>query len=273
MNPGFRGFVSNGMEDPLDLRAVPRVGADLMVELRSSEFTGGLPGRTRDLSIGGACIATPSPFSFKSLQEVSLQLPGNPLRLQVEGCWQREEPAEALILTGVSFLQPSHEHVDALWTVVMESGKSLARFLFERTQLHELGLEEAMGLAQLTRLRHMPAGRTLYRQDTRREGEDSIYLITEGSVALQIRVRDAIERDYARLHVGDVFGGLPLVADTEHAESAVTETEVRLLEIDAAAFRYLRTAKPWLGYRLGSAVTRIAAQRLKLLLGQVRDQL
>ena len=52
--------------DPLEVRNNPRVGADLAVELYATDFGGALLGRTRDLSIGGACIATPSPFNVKN---------------------------------------------------------------------------------------------------------------------------------------------------------------------------------------------------------------
>ena len=111
------------------------------------------------------------------------------------------------------------------------------------------------------------------RQGSRRRGEDSIYLIEQGSVVLQVRVRDAIEKEIACLGPGDVFGGLPLLADVGHCESAVTKTAVRLLEIDHQAFRYIRLAKPWLGQRLGNALLRLGAERFHATMGQARDQL
>jgi CRP-like cAMP-binding protein len=154
-----------------------------------------------------------------------------------------------------------------VWDQVLDSGKRLARFLYERTALHELGLEEAMGLAQVTRFRSMSAGDLIYRQGHRDKGTDSIFLITEGEVTLQIRVRDAFERPLDHLTVGDLFGGLPLLADLPHAESAVANTDVQLLEIDAAAFRHLRSMKPWLGHRLGTALLRVHAQRMSKTLG------
>ncbi len=264
-DPGHRG----GPVDPLDIRSNPRVGTDLAVEIYTGEFGGALLGRSRDLSIGGACLATQSPFSFKSLQRVVLSLPTKNVTMDAVGCWQREDPLENVILTGISFDNPQPESLELVWDQVLDSGKKLARFLYERTALHELGLEEAMGLAQVTRFRTFSSGDMIYRQGS--EGgagsSDSIFLITEGHVTLQLRIRDAIEQPLVRLGVGELFGGLPLLADIPHAESAVADSEVRLLEVDRAAFRHLRSMKPWLGHRLGVALLRVHAIRMAQTLG------
>ena len=145
--------------------------------------------------------------------------------------------------------------------------------MYEHSDIHELGLEEAMGLAQITRFRDIRAGHSLYRQGTRDLGETSLFLLMRGTVVLQVRVKDAIEVEIARLHPGEIFGGTPIVADVPHPESAVAETDVRLLEIDEAAFRYIRCVKPWLGYRLGTAMTRTAAVRLSTLLSRLEAHL
>lgn len=256
-----------GPADPLEIRSNPRVGVDLPIEIHSGEFAGALLGRTRDLSIGGACIATQSPFSFKSLRRIVLRLPTRSLSLEANGCWQREDPVENLILTGVSFDNPPPESLEVVWDLVLDAGKKLARFLYERTALRELGLEEAMGLAQVTRLRTMQTGDMIYRQGTRHESSDSIFLIAEGSVTLQVRVRDAIEQPLCQLGPGDLFGGLPLLADLPHADSAVANSTLRLLEVDGSAYRHLRTMKPWLGHRLGVALLRVHALRMSQTLG------
>ncbi len=259
--------------DPLEVRSNPRVGSDLPVELYATGFGGALMGRIRDLSIGGACIATQSPFLFKGLQRIVLGLPSQNLALGVVGCWQREDPLENLVLTGIQFDNPDTNQLELVWDQVLDSGKKLARFLYERTALHELGLEEAMGLAQVTRFRTMQAGDTIYRQGTRGDGNDSIYLITEGTITLQLRIRGAIEQTLATLTTGDLFGGLPLLADLPHSESAVADTTVQLLEVDRAAFRHLRSMKPWLGHRLGVALLRVHAQRMADTLGLASETL
>ncbi|MCP4035692.1 MAG: cyclic nucleotide-binding domain-containing protein [bacterium] len=271
MSPSFRG---NRTEDPLEARATPRVGADLPVELRSRAFSGPLPGRTRDLSIAGACIATASPFDIKSVDQVAIMTSeGEPLVLRCDGCWQREEPSAQLMLTGLSFGTPNEGQLDRIWDIVLDSGKYLARFLCEKTELHELGLEDAMSLSQMTRYKDIPCGHTLYRQDTDEPGRDSIFLVIEGAVTLQVRVGESREVEFARLESGQFFGGLPILAGVPHAESAVAATDVRLLEIDRQSFQYIRTARPWLGYRLGSAMLRISTQRLRQIVVRVREML
>lgn len=253
--------------DPLEIRSNPRVGTDLPVQIYAGEFGGALSGRSRDLSIGGVCVATPSPFSYKSVQRVSIMLTAGQVTLDAVGCWQREDPQNDLILTGLSFDHPAPEVLEHVWDHVLDTGKTLARFLYEHTALQELGLEEAMGLAQVTRYRSLRAGETIYRQGSRGDENDSIFLIIEGRVTLQIRIRDAIEQSLARLEAGALFGGLPLLADLAHAETAVADQDVRLLELDRAAFRHLRSMKPWLGHRLGVALLRVHAERLASILG------
>ena len=137
----------------------------------------------------------------------------------------------------------------------------------------ELGVDESLGLVQLSRFRDIPVGRFIYRQDTCEAGEDSIFIVLRGSVVLQARVREALEIETERLGPGELFGGLPLLADVTHAESAVAADDTRLIEIDREAFRYLRLAKPWLGYRLAQALLRISASRLRALFARLQDEL
>ena len=263
MIPLRRNDDSEPFENPLELRTQPRVGADFPIRIHSSDFPIPLDGRTRDLSTHGACIATASPFSVKSVQSIEITLPQQTLTLEAVGCWQRDEPADDLVLTGLSFVGLDPAALEALWGTVLASGQHLARFLYERSAVHELGLEEAMGLAQVTRYRRIPTGRTLYRQDSREPGEDSIFLITEGRIALQVRVRGARDLDFADLGPGDLFGGFPLVADLAHTESAIAETDTCVLEIDQTAYRYLCSARPWLAQRLATALIRTSALRLR----------
>lgn len=259
--------------DPLDVRSDPRIGTDLAAELYATDFSGALLGRTRDLAIGGACIATPSPFSVKSVRSVVLDLPAQRVMFDAIGCWQREDPSQGVVLTGVQFENPQPEQLDLVWDHILDSGKRLARFLYEQTALHELGLEEAMGLAQVTRYRSLNPGDLIYRQGQQGEDSDSIFLIIEGSVTLQVRIRNACEKPLTQLRVGDLFGGLPLLADLPHTESAVADTRVGLLELDGAALRHLRSTKPWLGHRLGVALLRVHAQRIGKILGLTSDHL
>jgi hypothetical protein len=273
MLPDFKDNPNEALQDPLDLRATPRMAADLPVNLYITGLAGPIPARIRDLSTTGACVATPAPFASKSLQRTVISLPTGSVTLNSEGCWQRDGEADDVILTGLNFIDPSAEALDHLWQLVFSAGQTLARFLVEQTRIFELGVEEGLGLAQFSRYRDIPAGRTIYRQDTSAEGEDSIFILIKGCVALQARVRDTFEIETQRLSPGELFGGWPLLCGGEHAESAVAVEDSRLLEIDRQAYRFLRQTKPWLGYRLGQALLRTHATRLRALITRVQDKL
>ena len=261
------------LSDPLDLRGVPRVAADLPASLYSTDMAGPIPCRVRDLSVTGACIATASPFALKSVQRVVVTLPRGSLALDAQGTWQRDAQADDVILSGLKFCDPPKESLDQLWELVFSIGQQLARFLLERTQLQELGVEEGLGLAQTSRFRDIPAGRIIYRQDTALAGEESIFVLVEGTVALQARVRDAFDVETHRLHPGDMFGGLPLIGAGPHAETAVAVVNSRLLEIDRQAYRFMRQTRPWLGFRVGQALLRTYAVRLRELSIRIHREL
>lgn len=257
----------------LQARSDPRVGADYDVEIVSSDLAGPLAARSRDLGIGGACLATPSPFSFRSVRRVVLHLPGGRLELDAEGRWQREEPSEQVILTGVAFQAPPEAAVARLWDVVLDGGKALARFLYGDSDLAHFSVDEAVGLAHASRWRTVPAGRAIYRGDVERSGASSIFVLHTGTVQLQVRAKGVIDHTFATLGPGRLFGGLPLVAGGLPAEAAIARTDVRLLEIHEGSFRYLCAARPWLAQRLAQAVTLTYARRAGALLARVSEAL
>ena len=276
-NPRGESFAADYAADPLELRSDPRIAISAPARVYTSEFSGALPGIVRDLSVQGACIATPSPFAFKSLDRIELDLVNGPLCLRAKGRWQRDEEADDVVLTGISFEECDDHARDQLWKAVMQGGHDIARFVLENCNLPELTLEDSLGLAQVTRHRQVSMGRTIFSQtgDTSEQAtdtdadQDSFFLLLRGEVSLTLRIRDARNRETARLARGDAFGGLPLVAAMPHAESAIAASDCELLEIDAGSFRYLRTARPWLGQRLGQAILRTNAQRLTRLLQEL----
>lgn len=267
---GFSGGAATGR---IDARRVNRVGSDLPVELHVAELHGALLARSRDVGVGGLCVATPSAFDLKAVRRVVIGLPSGPLTLEAEGRWQIESSSDDLVLSGLSFTSVSPETIELLSNVVLESALELSRFLYSHSQLREFGLDEVLGLAQITRFRDVGAGRTIYRQDTAKPGEDSIFFVGRGGVCLQARVRGAREVTLARLRPGDGFGGMPLVGDSMHPESAVAESDCRLLEINREAYRYLDKARPWLAKNLAFLVVRTYSKRLQEILVRVRDQL
>lgn len=269
--------MSTGQHVPFDhlhhARSDPRVGADHRVDIVCGDLPGPLAGRTRDLGIGGACLATASIVSYRSIRRIHLHLPDGVLRLEAEGRWQCEEASERVLLTGVSFTNPPTEAVSRLWDLVLDGGKTLARFLYGRSDLAHFSVDEAVGLAHASRWRNVAAGQYAYRGDAARSGASSIFVVFEGEVALQLRARGSSDHLVARLGPGRLFGGLPLVAEGLPSESAQAVTNVRLLEIHEASFRYLCAAKPWLAQRLAQAVTQVYAQRAGALLARVGDVL
>lgn len=285
LNPRRQSFAADYTADPLELRSDPRIAIHAPAHIYSTEFSGALPAVVRDLSIKGACISTPSPFAFKSVDRIEVDLPSGRLCLSAQGCWQRDEDADNVVLTGLRFEDEDAAAKDQLWSAVLQGGQHIARFILETCALPELTLEDALGLAQVTRHRQIPTGRSIYTQpspslkptasdETTDDGsesscDDSFFLMLRGDVALTLRIRDARDRETARLSRGDAFGGLPLVSGIPHTESAIAASDSELLEIDAGSFRYLRTARPWLGQRLGQAILRTNAQRLTALLTEV----
>ncbi len=254
-------------------RPHPRVGVDFPVAVYSADLAGPLAGRARDLSVTGVCVATPSPFAFKSTSRVVLTLPTGPIALEAEGLWQHEVASDDIVLTGLAFREPDRECVEQLWDVILERGKQLTRFLYAGSDLCDLTLEDGMGLAQVTRIRDLAVGNYVYRQDGADVNEDAIWILAQGHIVLQFRVRDVREVPFARLGPGSLLGGLPLTAGTPHAESAVADSAIRLLEIDRNAYQFLLTAKPWLALRLAQSVSRVQSQRVRELAARLRDKL
>lgn len=265
--------IARTLEQTLQLRAVPRVGADYEASVFSRDFGGALAARTRDLGIGGVCIATASPFSFRSVQKIVITLPDGKLSLEAKGMWQKTEHAERVILTGLEFIEPDAGVVDQLWDLVMDGAKALARFLHGDSDLAHLSPDEAVGVAHASRWRNVPAGRYVYRGDAERSGDASIFIVQSGTVILQLRLRGVADRTVACLGPGRMFGGISVVAEGLPTESALARDDVRLLEIHEGAFRYLCAAKPWLAQRIAHSVTLAYARRAGTLLAELSEQL
>ncbi len=260
--------------DPLsilspDMRGDPRVAAEFPVTLHSDGFAGGLGASARDLSTGGLCVVTACPIDLKKVYAVQFGSGDQSFSLDVEGCWQRMPPGQQDALSAFRFSKLSEVDRERLWKMVVEKGTSLASFLYRNSGVRGIGLDDALGLAYATRMRVSPSGTTLYRQDSGQDAGASIYILMEGSVALQVRVRDAIERPLASLEPGAVFGGLPFLAGITQPESAVTLTEVRLLELDTGAYAYLLHTRPWIAHRVAFAVVSAYACRTQSLVDLV----
>jgi hypothetical protein len=258
---GAAGRAASGAIAVLDARSDPRVAADFAVSVFSSDFSGPLPARARDLSVGGMCLATRSVVALGSLRSVRLELADGPLVLAAEGRWQRESHSEECVLSGLAFAGPGGVEAEKLWRVVQVATHDLALFLSRSAGLGELGPDHAMGLAQLSRYRLVHARRALYRHDAPLPGDDSIFVVLRGRVELRHRIRATEEIGAPHLGPGALFGGLPCVADVPNLESALAAEDTRLLEVTRPAYAYACLAKPLLAQRLAKVVLRAHVQR------------
>jgi len=248
----------------LEARIHPRVAADLAVDLYSREFAGPLRARTRDLSVNGACVATPSIVSARSIDQIVLHFDRESIRIHVEGRWQSDSPSEGSVLVGLAFDQLDNATSGRLWNFVQSTGSSLAQFLSQCATFGEFSSDELISIAYMSRFQRLQSGRTIYMPSFR--DTDSIFIVWEGQVGLHLRLRQGEELTLCRLGPGGLFGGLPLIANMPNLEMATAASNLRLLEISRGPFSYARLAKPILAQRLTQVVARGYAERVGQLL-------
>ena len=252
----IHGSVDGDSRSVWDKRVSTRVAAYFPVKLYLEGLPGPLAARSRDVGPGGICVGTRSPFALSSVQRVAIELPSGPLVLAAEGRWQREIAAEHAMVSGIQFMDPPRAETFTISKFVRDRASELAQFMQEHSDLAGLDVDCAMDLALFTRLREVPAGHRLYCQGKRSDGGESIFVVYRGSVALEVAVDGDDRVRLERVEAGGVFGGLPLVAGVPHVESASTETDSLLLEIDPYTFHFLEWAKPPLARGLTQIVIR-----------------
>ena len=246
----------------LESRSDYRVGADFPVEIHSPHFDPPLAARARDVSAGGVCVATPSPFVLDGVHALTLHLPTGPLRLNAGGRWQKSVGQGEAILSGMSFVDFSPEHVAQVWDVVHDTSRTLGSFVYKSLSGAEPTIEDAMSVAQMSRLRSVGRHRYIYQRDERMAGDDSIFLVKSGQVQLTFPMSAGRDITVAVLGPGDLFGGLAAVAGTMPMESAQAVEETMLLEVSRATFSYTRLAKPLLAHWLGALVMKASIERV-----------
>lgn len=259
------------VENHFERRVAPRVAARFDVELRLAEGPSRLPARSCDLSTGGVCVETEGPFALTSLREISIRLPDGVVTLLAKGCSQRIESFGVGHLTGVQFVDPAPAERQRLWEVVQRQSAHLSRYLDDSPDLADLDLDETMELARATRLREVPRGRRIYGEGTWRPGEDSVFIVIRGSVAIDARGHRARDVWLERVEPGGLFGGVPLIAKIPHVESATAEADLQLLEIDCFTFRHLEWTRPQIARSIGCSVVRKQVRHLSDLIRRVAE--
>ena len=250
----------------LGRRALPRVATSLPVRLHVAGLPAGLDARTRDLSAGGLCVATPSCFPVQELRRITLFLPAGRIDLGVEGRWQAEVSGEDGILTGVRLLDVPDASLELIWDLVHTQSKSLTRWLAQQPTFEGLGFQSLVDLAHVTRLREARAGQLLYRHGVL---DDSIFIVTRGEVAFEQRTPHHYKLSVGLAGPGQVVGGAGVVADLVPRETAIVSRDVSLLEISRGAFENLQETNRGLAFRLVSIVLHSHLRRIEDALHRV----
>ncbi len=249
-------------------RMLPRVAAQLLVQIRFQGMPAPLMGQVRDIGPGGLCLETASRFARDSLRSVSVDFADRTAPFKVDGCWQRDAPGRTGVLTGVRFvdLQPSEsEH---LWSYVYARAGELASFLRGRSDLSGMDYDEAVDLTLFTRLVHFAAGDCIYKRGSLGTRGDSAFVVYRGKVILEARSGTGRSAYTDHVAEGGVFGGMPLLAAAPHPETATAETDLLALEIDSHSYRYLESSRPQAVRWVSQALFRRYAGRLERLIEQ-----
>lgn len=250
--PG-RGGPSNGSPHPLEQRSAPRVATWLPAQVKLGGG-GWISCHLRDVGTGGACLQTDSPLGVSDLRWLQIELPQRSLKMAIVGRWQREAGPEQAIITGVEFDSPEREQQEQLETFVHERLLGLVRFIQRCPDLSDFSLDEAMDVALVSRLRAAKAGRYLLRGGPEGTADDSVYLVSEGSITLEAEVHK-LRFPVGTIERGGVFGGISLLAPGVKPHlAAVAGRELMMLEVDRSSYEYLQRAKPVIAARLANVI-------------------
>ena len=254
----------------LGARRDSRVGILHPVRVMSPSFDIPLSGQIRDISMGGLCIATPSPIPLENISGVEIHFPEGIVRLNVIGVWQTRMSIDQSVLTGLKFLQPDQRTLQVIRSRLDSSIREVGDFLSNVFRTSQIGIEDAISLAQSTRIRVVSRGQYLYRRgEVPASLDDAIFFIREGSVELSLPKRSGPANVTARLGPFSMLGGLGSIASVPHFEDAQTLEDTMVLEISTASFAYLRIAQPLLAQSLSQLVMMGQLQRVDRLVARM----
>jgi CRP/FNR family cyclic AMP-dependent transcriptional regulator len=127
--------------------------------------------------------------------------------------------------------------------------------------------DELRQLVPVTRIAHHPAGTVLFR-----EGDhlSHVFIVTTGTVALEINGRDHRPRRFQTVGPGELLGWSPLLGSGPMTAAARALADVQVVAIDAKAVLDLCDEDPKFGFqfmrRTAAAIAaRLSATRLQLL--------
>lgn len=249
-----------------DRRMAPRVAARFPAKLHCLQCPDAVTARSSDVGPGGVCVETQSAFDPSSLRRISIALPPGTVEAKAIAQWQRRNAAGTGILTGVSLRELDSRTTATLSSFVHERARELSGFLLDRSEVTGLQLDEALDLALFTRVAEFPSSSRIYEQNTQGTSGDSVFVVFDGTILLAASAPDGGEVQIEQICMGGVFGGLPLIGETPHTESAIALSDAILLEIDPYTFSFLQTTKPHVVNRLRVTLIRKKALQLKTLI-------
>jgi len=241
-------------------RAKPRIAGDIPAALYAEGGEAVIHGTARDLGMGGLCIATRSPFAAGSIVRIALRARAASVSVEVSGLWQEYEDGEKTVLTGFAFGSLSKAERKAISALVSQAIGRIARTL-QQTRLPELGIEDAMAIAELVRFRSFRSGRVVYGNQAHDQHAGSLFVVEQGLVSLHLATPPSRRVALALVDQGDLFGGFGLGAPGPFPEVAVAECDSRLLEIHTNTFAFVRRHRPELALQLAVAASRAASLR------------
>jgi CRP-like cAMP-binding protein len=112
------------------------------------------------------------------------------------------------------------------------------------------------------------AGETVFREGNR---DDSLYLVLEGHVAIEISVPHRGRVRIATVGPGELFGWSSLFYEKPKTALATVLEPTRVLAVNAAVLREQSEKDPGFGFRLTRAVLRVVSDRLKATRAQLID--
>lgn len=230
-------------------RLGPRVAAYIPIQIYLRNQRAPLLARSRDLGIGGVCVATSTGFPIREVDRVSIEFPRGALASPARGCWQRRIEDEEAISSGIEFLDCPLEVRSVLAEIMQRRAHEIACFLEESDAPPGLDLDDRIELAKFSRLRQIPSRRMIYRA-SEREAE-SLFVVFRGSVALHATGEPSLGRIVQQ---GSCFGGRSLLADLPSVDSCLAREDTQLLEVDVHAYRFLEFARPILARRILHAI-------------------
>lgn len=254
----------------VDRRTAPRTRTRLPVQVSLRGLPGPLTGRAVDIGPSGICVATPSRLPIRDVASIAFSLDGGRIEVAAEGRWQRLDNTGRGFVAGLMFRDVEAGLARRLRRFVYESALETASFMLDASALAGLALDDAVDAALLTRSASYPVGQRIYGQGGLRTRGDSLFIVEKGTVVLEVRAPGTGPVVVSRIGEGGVFAGLPLLAETPHAETAIAETEVDLIEIEPFSFATLDQMRPRVGRRMIRAALQQRAAMSRTLDGRER---